>query len=389
LSIAILQPTPFRKGHYFVYTNSLFNEIKYLGYKVKILSAIKTYAFLDKEKSNLNFNIYSVRGLIIYLFLCFLTVIRFIYFRKQFKKLIILDCEYTCVSILLILLKFLNWEGKIILQINAPNFDYDLSKEGFNIFRILKLVQSYVFRKSLSYSKVNISCLGEWHKNQLTKQLSIDKNRIFIIEDGGGGIIKEIPKLNIIKKLKKESINYPKDKKKIFLLFGNIRRDKGHLFLKYFWDQYFNSPEDPLLWIVGHDEEKLTKRILFKSNPNVVLHNSYVPFELISYIYQISDYAILPYLSNYRGGSGPLMKGAFTHSKLAIVANVSEMGRLAKQENLAEYFQPENESSLLSCLERILKNNDEYYIDKIKFANKYANDRNWPNLTRKFLKTIN
>ena len=36
MKIAILQPTPFRKGHYFIYTKSLFDKIYSYGKKVKI-----------------------------------------------------------------------------------------------------------------------------------------------------------------------------------------------------------------------------------------------------------------------------------------------------------------------------------------------------------------
>ena len=121
-----------------------------------------------------------------------------------------------------------------------------------------------------------------------------------------------------------------------------MRRDKGHLFLSSLWSEIFCKPNDPYLWIVGHDEEKISDVISKNFSPNIVIHNSYIPLELINFIYQFSDFAILPYLSDYVGGSGPLMKGAFNHSKLAIVSNVSEMGRLAKEENLSEFFDSEN-----------------------------------------------
>ena len=113
-----------------------------------------------------------------------------------------------------------------------------------------------------------------------------------------------------------------------------------------------------------------------------------MPLELISYIYQKSDFAILPYMSNYRGGSGPLMKGAFTHEKLAVVANVSEMGRLAKEENLAEYFEAEDKTSLVDCINKILKRKPIFYKEKIIKARNYANQRDWSSLSRKFINSL-
>ena len=61
-------------------------------------------------------------------------------------------------------------------------------------FRILKFIQSYIFKYSLNLLPIKISCLGIWHKRKLAKQLSFDKNKIFVIEDGGGGLIKKIPR---------------------------------------------------------------------------------------------------------------------------------------------------------------------------------------------------
>ena len=82
------------------------------------------------------------------------------------------------------------------------------------------------------------------------------------------------------------------------------------------------------------------------------------------------------------------MKGAFSHSKLALVSNVSEMGRLAKEENLAEYFIPEDSKNAFSSIKKILEKKEEYYTDKIEMAYRYANERNWSNLSRKFINSF-
>ena len=82
------------------------------------------------------------------------------------------------------------------------------------------------------------------------------------------------------------------------------------------------------------------------------------------------------------------MKGAFTHEKLAVVANVSEMGRLAKEENLAEYFKAEDESSLLDCIYKILKKKSAFYKEKITNAKNYSNQRDWYSLSRKFMNSL-
>ena len=385
--IAIVQPTPFRKGHYYIYTSSLLKEIKKFNHFVRVISCTRTYKDLKKDKlSIVDFNLVSFSGLVTYYFICLATIMRVIFQRRRFNRIIVLDVEYSCISTLLLFLKLLKWKGKLIIQVNAPNFNYSFTKEGFNIKRILKFFQSYIFKIALNLLDLKISCLGEWHKKKLSKQLALDENKILVIEDGGGGLIKKYSKKKITLNLNKKEINYPKLNKKIFLLFGNIRKDKGHLFVVDTWKKYFSGINDPYLWIVGHDEENLKPIIMKNKSNNVIIHNSYIPLEMISTIYQKADFAILPYLRNYCGGSGPLMKGAFTHSKLALVADVSEMGRLGREKNLAVIFESENILSLVSLVREVLDNKKDYYSDKIKLANKYANERNWSNLSRKFIK---
>ncbi len=390
MNIAIIQPTPFRKGHYFIYTSSLFKEIQRTKHFVRIISSTKTYKNLKIEKSTkFDFNLVSISGLITYYSLCFLTIIRFLYQRKKFNRIIILDVEYSCVSILLFFLKILRWKGKLTIQVNAPNFNYSFKKDRLNILRILKFLQSYIFKFSLKSHALKISCLGEWHKQKLSKQLNFNKNKIIVIEDGGGGVISKLSEEEITRNLNKFKINYPKTNKKIFLLFGNLRKDKGHLYVASTWNKYFSEIDDPYLWIVGHDEENLKDIILKNKSNNIIIHNKYIPLNLINTIYQKADFAILPYLSNYSGGSGPLMKGAFTHSKLALVSNVSEMGRLATEENLAKFFEPENMFSLSSCVREVLMQKQDHYSDMIVRANKYANERDWFNLSQKFIESFN
>ena len=220
MKIAILQPTPFKKGHYFIYTKSLLDNLRKRKYFVKVISSMKIFNKFDSENiSKIDFNIYSFRGLIIYISLCYLAIFRLIILRNNFNKIIILDCEYSSLSILFFVLYLLGWEGKITVQVNAPNFNYSFKDDGLNFFRILKFIQSYIFKYSLNLLPIKISCLGIWHKRKLTKQLSFDKNKIFVIEDGGGGFIQKIPKNILTMKLKSSDINFPKGNKAIDQLF--------------------------------------------------------------------------------------------------------------------------------------------------------------------------
>ena len=128
MKIAILQPTPFKKGHYFIYTKSLLDNLRKRKYFVKVISSMKIFNKFDSENiSKIDFNIYSFRGLIIFISLCYLAIFRLIILRNNFNKIIILDCEYSSLSILFFVLYLLGWEGKITVQVNAPNFNYSFN----------------------------------------------------------------------------------------------------------------------------------------------------------------------------------------------------------------------------------------------------------------------
>ena len=50
----------------------------------------------------------------------------------------------------------------------------------------------------------------------LSKQLLFSKEKIVIIEDGGGGDIEKLQEDNLLKKLKEGTIVFPKKNKRIF-----------------------------------------------------------------------------------------------------------------------------------------------------------------------------
>ena len=389
MRIAIIQPTPFRKGHFYIYTKSLVLELIKKGYVTKIFANFFIIGSDFKERNSLyDFNLKSFIGILIYFVLSLISSINFFINRKKFNRLIILDCEYSCASILLIILSIFNWSGKVTLQINAPNFPGQNAEINPSFRRNLKLLQKKLLILALKNLRVNISCLGLWHKRCLAEQLRIKKERIFIIEDGGGGTINFENNISLDYIFNKNKIIFPKTNQPIFLLFGNFRIDKGHLFISQFWKKYFYKKNNPILWIVGNDEENLAKTIFSYKCPNIVICRNYIDSEIIKYIYKKSDFAILPYLANYCGGAGPLMKGAFTHSVFPIVSNVAEMGRLIKEEKLGYYFEPENEESLEKIIMLALNQKIDEIKPKIIRANKYANQRNWEELTKRFINSL-
>ena len=103
MRVAIIQPTPFKKGHFFIYTKSLVIELEKLNFKADVFSVLTLLKsdFTEKEPF-IDFNLNSLFGITLYFCFSVLSSINFFINRNNYKKLIILDCEHIAASLLLI-----------------------------------------------------------------------------------------------------------------------------------------------------------------------------------------------------------------------------------------------------------------------------------------------
>ena len=82
------------------------------------------------------------------------------------------------------------------------------------------------------------------------------------------------------------------------------------------------------------------------------------------------------------------MKGAFTHKRCALVAEVAEMGRLASEEKLAFSFRAEDELSLANSVQDIQNLEDSAIQVIINKAHKFTKKRDWKYVAKRFIESL-
>lgn len=373
MRILFIQPTADKRGHYGIYTVNLCQELAKLGnevwlftnrvYPEKFISEKPAFKTIELADGKYEFSIFDQKKNKIPLFY------QFGYFRNSFLILKsalkflkdnsfdivqILDVEY---GILALLLKIYRKNLPPIVQIiSAPNFSF-FKYPGNFLKRIYKVLQREILKKSLGKEIKAIVTLGEYHKEELRKQFNLKEDfPIKVIYDGANP-----PSFHLGKREAREKIglNYPGT---IFLFFGILRKDKGieHLFKA----TSLLKEKDFKVLIAGAPFEYKESEILnlvekLGIKEKIILRLGYVEENQVYFYFFASDVLVLPYIKIYTGGSGPLLKEAAICKIPSIVSDVSEMGRLVKENKMGLIAQAENPQSLAEKMKEFLEMPEE------------------------------
>lgn len=397
MKILFIQPTADKRGHYGIYTVNLCQELSKLGnqvslftnkvYPERFLSEKPLFEIIEaragkyqfekfdqnKEKHPFYYHYGYLRNSFIILKLAF-------EFLKEnhFDVVQILDAEYGILSFLLkIYRKFL---PPAVLLIQAPNFSFHKYSGSF-LIRIYKTAQRGILKSCLDKEIKAVNTLGEYHREELKKQLDLKENfPLRVIYDGANPPPAHLNKEEAREKL---GINY---KGTIFLFFGMLRKDKG---MEYFFEAIsLLKDQDFKVLIAGslfdYKESEILNLIDKSGIKNkIVLRLGYIEVEKVYYYFFASDVLVLPYVKVYTGGSGPLLKEAAVCKIPAIVSDVSEMGRLVKEKKMGLVAEPENPESLAEKMKEFLKMSEKQRKELGKKAFGAAN--NWQKMAKEYL----
>lgn len=369
MKILVIQPTADKRGHYGIYTVNLCQELAKLGNEVWLFTnrvypekfiaekpAFKIieldegkYEFSKFDEKKNKFPLFYLFGYLRNSFLIFKSAIKF-FKKKSFDIVQILDVEYGILSLLLKIY------GKnlppIVHLINAPNFSF-FKYPGNFLKRIYKVKQREILKRCIGKEIKAIITLGEYHKKELKKQLNLKEDfPIKVIYDGATPPSFYLDKTEARKKI---GINYQGT---IFLFFGMIRKDKGIEFL--FEASSLLKDKDFKILVAGTPFDYKEKEILdlvekYKIKEKVILKLDYIKENEVYFYFYASDVLVLPYIKIYTGGSGPLLKEAAICRIPSIVSNVSEMGRLVRENKMGLIAQPENPQSLAEKIKEFLE----------------------------------
>ncbi len=396
MKILFIQPTADKRGHYGIYTVNLCQELSKLGnqvslftnkvYPERFLSEKPLFEVVEAKAGKYQFekfdqikekhSLYYQYGYLKNSFILLKLAFEFLK-ENHFDIVQILDAEYGILSFLLkIYRKFL---PPVVLLIQAPNFSFHKYSGSF-LIRIYKTSQRRILKSCLDKEIKAVNTLGEYHREELKKQLDLKENfPIKVIYDGANPPPVYLDKEKAREKL---GINY---KGTIFLFFGMLRKDKG---IKYFFEAIsLLKDQDFKVLIAGSlfdykESEVLNLIDKFRIKNKIILKLGYIEAEKVYCYFFASDVLVLPYVKVYTGGSGPLLKEAAVCKIPSIVSNVSEMGRLVKEKKMGLVAEPEDPESLAEKMKKFLKMSEKQRKELGENAFKVANT--WQKMAKEY-----
>ncbi|HTE48357.1 MAG TPA: glycosyltransferase family 4 protein [Candidatus Paceibacterota bacterium] len=372
MKILIIQPGADKRGHFGVYTVNACQELARLGhfvilitnkvYPKKFIIEKPLFEIIEWQEGKYNFAkfdqiktknpLYYIFGYLRNSFFILRYGLKFAR-GKQFDVVQIFDTEYSIVSLLI---RLYGYGLKICLLINAPNFSFKDYNGSFFI-KIYKEFQKRFLRPLFWKQIQGIVTLGEFHKKELQRQFNLKENfPIAIIYDGAKMPEKHLNRTTARSKI---GISYSGP---LLLFFGMIRKDKG---IEYLFEavSLLKNENFKLLFagsLFDYNENDILKMIdNFKIMDKVITKFDYIPDSDVYNYFFASDALILPYISLYRGGSGPLLKEAAVCKVPAIVSDVSEMGPLVRKYKMGLVVEPENPESLSKAIKTFLHSSNE------------------------------
>ena len=298
---------------------------------------------------------------------------------RAFDVIYMTDVEFLTAS--LILKAHRAALPPIVMEVSAANFSF-LDYPGSLWRKCYKVFQREVFRTTLGREIAACAVLGEWHQERLRAQLRLPPAfPLVVIPDGG-----ETPKeaLSREEARRRAAIDYAGP---VLLFFGALRKDKG---LETLVQAIARLPGlEFRVVIAGQPLEYTAERVraLVREagvEHKVVLRLGFVDEADVPAYFFAADALVLPYGGTYRGGSGPLMKGACTYGRPVIASDVSEMGLLVKRHGLGLVTAPDNPGSLAEGFETFLSMSEEARDQMGGRAQALARANTWEALAERF-----
>jgi len=299
--------------------------------------------------------------------------------RRTFDVVYMTDVEFLVAALLL-------WAHRhfvppVVMQVNAANFSFR-DYPGSIFAKSYKVIQREIFRTTLGTEIAACAVLGEWHRERLRTQLRIPPGLpIAVIPDGGDPPAAALSHAAARAAL---GIDYGGP---VFLFFGMLRRDKGIEYLVR--AAALLREKEFRLMIVGHPMEYAAAQIAEMVrdagvSDRVILRLGYAADRDVSAYFFAADALVLPYTRAYRGGSGPLMKGACAHQRPVIASNVSEMGGLVERHAIGFVCVPEDPSSLADAMRAFLALPDGDRVEMGTRASALTRANSWEVMADRF-----
>ncbi|MCM8787051.1 MAG: glycosyltransferase family 4 protein [Candidatus Omnitrophica bacterium] len=143
------------------------------------------------------------------------------------------------------------------------------------------------------------------NKEFLTKKFNIKQEKIYVIPHGVFNFYHRFTK-NITKQDARKILNLEPDKK-IILFFGNLRKNKGLIFLLHAYKEIITKIADVKLLIAGPPLGQKPSKISIlieklKISSSVIFIPKFIPHSQVGFYFKATDLVVLPYLNISQSG---------------------------------------------------------------------------------------
>jgi glycosyltransferase involved in cell wall biosynthesis len=400
LRILVVQPTGDKMGHHGIFTVKLAHALGKLGHAVTIctnriapehyLTGPPDFAVETVAGGRLAFERFdeAVNRWPLYYYWGYyrnsyrITAAALAMCRtRAFDVVYMTDVEFLVAALLL-----KAHQGRlppVVMEVNAANFSFadypgSVLKKGY------KIAQREVFRTTLGKEIAACAVLGEWHQERLRAQLRVPATfPVEVIQEGSDATDPPPPQSEARRRL---GIGYEGP---VFLFFGIIRKDKGietlmqavaglggeefRLIIAGFPMEYSGAEVTELVRKTGAADK-------------VILRLGYVAAPEVAVYFGAADALVLPYARSYRGGSGPLTKGACAYGRPVIATDVSGMGRFVERHAIGLVCPPEAPDPLAQRMQEFMGMPPERRREMGERAAAFGRANTWDAMAARFSK---
>ena len=368
LRILVVQPTGDKVGHHGIFTVKLCQALGRLGHRVTVCTnRIAPGPYLDGPPAFLveligngalsfdRFDRALNRSPLYYYWgyyrnsYCVAAAALAMCRTREFDVLYMTDVEFLVASLLLRAHR--RRLPPVVMEVNAANFSFR-DYPGSVLRKSYKVIQREVFRNTLGREIAACAVLGEWHQERLKAQLRLPVSfPVVAIPEGGDA---PPPPQDRREARRALGIDYPGP---LFLFFGVLRKDKGLETLV--GAAAMARGEDFRLLIAGFPMEYTRQEVMrlvrrAGVDDRVELRAEFISEADVPVCFAAADVLVLPYTGMYRGGSGPLLKGACAYGRPVIAADVSGMGRFVKRHAIGLVCPPDAPQALAETMKEFL-----------------------------------
>jgi len=166
--------------------------------------------------------------------------------------------------------------------------------------------------------------------------------------------------------------------KKIFLMFGQIRDNKGY---DVMIDALSNLEEKCHIVVAGKstnvDIEKLVKEKGVKKK--ITVNDKYIPEDDVKKYFAMCDAVLLPYKRGFDQASG-VLSHACEYNRPVVASNVGQVGDIVSNENIGILVEPENPADLSRKIRQFIAMKDEKVNEFKNNIRRFVKNRSWENV---------